>query len=154
MASILHCITVERYFNNYNMWGDQMKNQDFFNAADYFLERNIRRGKGTKTAIYTEKRNYTYNDIREMANKTGNAFHDLGLRIDDRIMMLMLDEPQFYSVFWGAVKIGAIPIPINTMLTPDNYEYLLNDSRAKALVVSEELLPLVSAIGDLFTCGI
>ncbi|NMB42227.1 MAG: benzoate-CoA ligase family protein [Firmicutes bacterium] len=128
-----------------------MKNQDFFNAADYFLERNIRRGKGTKTAIYTEKRNYTYNDIREMANKTGNAFHDLGLRIDDRIMMLMLDEPQFYSVFWGAVKIGAIPIPINTMLTPDNYEYLLNDSRAKALVVSEELLPLVSAIkGDLF----
>lgn len=128
-----------------------MKNQTFFNAADYFLDRNIRQGQGQKVAIYTEKRNYTYNDIQEMANKTGNAFHDLGLRIDDRIMMLMLDEPQFYVVFWGAIKIGAIPIPVNTMLTPDDYEYLLNDSRARALVISEELLPLVSSIkGDLF----
>src|SRR5690554_6949855 len=114
-------------------------NNNFFNAADYFLDRNIRQGRGHKTAIYTEKRNYTYSEIEEMANNTGNAFRNLGLGIDDRMMMLMFDEPQFYAVFWGATKIGAIPIPVNTMLTSDDYEYLLNDSRAKALVISEEL---------------
>ena len=127
-----------------------MNSHTFFNAADYFLDRNIRQGRGHKIAIYTEKRNYTYNEIQEMANKTGNAFRDLGMRIDDRIMLLLLDEPQFYAAFWGAIKIGAIPIPINTMLTPDDYQYLLNDSRAKTLVVSAELLPLVNDIkGDL-----
>lgn len=127
-----------------------MKNKAYFNAADYFLDRNIRQGRGHKIAVYTEKGNYTYNDIQEMVNKTGNAFLNLGLGIDDRIMMLMLDDPFFYVVFWGAIKIGAIPIPVNTMLTPDDYEYLLNDSRAKALVVSEELVPLINSIkGDL-----
>ncbi|NMB36018.1 MAG: benzoate-CoA ligase family protein [Firmicutes bacterium] len=127
-----------------------MNSHKFFNAADYFLDRNIRQGRGHKIAIYTDKRNYTYNEIQDMVNRTGNAFRDLGLRIDDRVMLLLLDEPQFYAAFWGAMKIGAIPIPINTMLTPDDYQYLLNDSRAKVLVVSSELLPLVNEIkGDL-----
>ena len=127
-----------------------MKNQPFFNAADYFLDRNVRQGKGHKVAIYTDKRNYTYSEIQEMANKTGNAFRELGLGVDDRVMIMMLDEPQFFVMFFGAMKIGAVPIPINTMLTPGDYEYLLNDSRAKALVISEELLPLINDIkGDL-----
>jgi 4-hydroxybenzoate-CoA ligase len=124
--------------------------QEFFNAADYFVDRNIRQGRGHKIAVYTEYRNYTYNDIQKMTNKTANSFRELGLGIDDKIMILMLDVPQFYSVFWGAVKIGAIPIPVNTMLTPDDYEYYLNDSRAKAIVVSEPLLDKVQNIkGDL-----
>jgi 4-hydroxybenzoate-CoA ligase len=123
-----------------------MRNQPFFNAADYFLDRNIRQGRGHKVAIYTDRRNYTYSEIQEMANKTGNAFRELGLGIDDRIMILMLDEPQFFAMFFGAMKIGAIPIPINTMLTPSDYEYLLNDSRAKALVISEDLVPLINDI--------
>ncbi len=124
--------------------------QDFFNAADYFMDRNIRQGRGHKTAVYTEARNYSYNDIQKMTNKTANAFRELGVRVDDRIMILMLDVPQFYAVFWGAMKIGAVPIPVNTMLTPDDYEYYLNDSRSKVLVVSEQLLPTVTNIvGDL-----
>lgn len=128
----------------------QTNQQTFFNAADYFLDRNIRQGRGHKIAIYTEQQNYTYNDIEKMTNKTANAFRELGLRVDDRIMMLMLDVPQFFSAFWGAVKIGVVPIPVNTMLTPDDYEYYLNDSRAKALVISEQLLPVLFKIkGDL-----
>ena len=127
-----------------------MDKHTFFNVGDYFLDRNIRQGRGHKVAIYTEKRSYSYNEIQEMANKTGNALRNLGLGIDDRLMMLMFDEPQFYAVFWGAAKIGAVPIPVNTMLTSDDYEYLLNDSRAKALAISEELVPLISKIkGDL-----
>jgi len=123
---------------------------DFFNAADYFMDRNIRQGRGHKIAVYTENRTYTYNDLQKMTNKTANGFRELGVRVDDRIMILMLDVPQFYAVFWGAMKIGAVPIPVNNMRTPADYEFYLNDSRAKTLVVSEQLLPLVTKIkGDL-----
>ncbi len=125
--------------------------QEFFNAADYFVDRNIRQGRGHKVAVYTEYRNYTYNDIQKMTNKTANAFRELGVRVDDRVMILMLDVPQFYAVFWASVKIGAVPIPVNTMLTPEDYEYYLNDSRARVLVVSEQLIPVLAQIkGDLF----
>jgi benzoate-CoA ligase len=127
--------------------GDQ---GEFFNAADYFIDRNIRQGRGHKVCVYTEHRNYTYNDIQKMVNKTGNAFRELGVRIDDRVIMLILDSPIFYAVFFGAIKIGAVPIPLSTMLTAEDYEYYLNDSRAKALVISEELYPIVKQIkGDL-----
>jgi 4-hydroxybenzoate-CoA ligase len=123
---------------------------EFFNATDYFLDQNIRRGLGHKVAVYTEHRNYTYNDLQKMANKSANAFRELGVMVDDRILILMLDVPQFYAVFWGAIRIGAVPIPINTMLSADDYEYYLNDSRARVLVVSEQLFHVVSEIkGDL-----
>lgn len=123
---------------------------EFFNAADYFVDRNIRQGRGHKVAIYTENRNYTYNDIQKMTNKTANALRELGVRVDDRVIILMLDVPQFYAIFWGAIKIGAVPIPVNTMLTPEDYEYYLNDSRARVLVVSEQLIGNVLKMkGDL-----
>jgi benzoate-CoA ligase len=123
---------------------------EFFNAADYFLDRNIRQGRGHKIAIYTEYRNYTYNDVEKMVNKTANAMTDLGVRIEDKVMTLMLDIPQFYAIFWGSIKIGAIPIPVNTMLTPQDYQFYLNDSRARLLAVSEEILPVINEIeGDL-----
>jgi 4-hydroxybenzoate-CoA ligase len=126
------------------------QSQDFFNAADYFVDRNVRQGRGHKVAVFTEYKNYTYNDIQKMMNKTANAFRELGVRVDDRVLILMLDVPQFYAVFWGAIKIGAVPIPINTMLTPEDYEYYLNDSRAKVLVMSEQMVPIISQInGDL-----
>jgi 4-hydroxybenzoate-CoA ligase len=123
---------------------------EFFNAADYFIDRNIRQGRGHKVAVYTELRNYTYNDIQKMTNKTANALRELGVRVDDRVVMIMLDVPQFYAIFYGAIKIGAVPIPTNTMLTPEDYEYYLNDSRARVLVVSEQLIPVIAKIkGDL-----
>jgi len=79
--------------------------KDFFNAADYFLDRNIRQGKGHRIAVYTEYKNYTYNDIQKMTNKTANGFRELGVRADDKIMILMIDVPQFYAVFWGAISV-------------------------------------------------
>ena len=118
--------------------------QEFFNAADYFVDRNVRQGRGHKVAVYTEYRNYTYNDIQKMTNKSANAFRELGVRVDDRVMIGLLDVPQFYAVFWGAIKIGAVPIPVNTLLTAEDYEYFLNDSRAKLLVISEQLVPVIS----------
>jgi benzoate-CoA ligase len=79
-----------------------------------------------------------------MTNKSANAFRELGVRVDDRVMIGLLDVPQFYAVFWGAIKIGAVPIPVNTLLTAEDYEYFLNDSRAKLLVISEQLIPVIS----------
>ncbi len=124
--------------------------QEFFNAADYFLDRNIREGRGHKVAVYTEYRNYTYNDIQKMANKSANAFRELGVMVDDRVLILMLDVPQFYAIFWGAIKVGAVPIPVNTMLSAGDYEYYLNDSRAKVLVTSDQMVSVLAQIeGDL-----
>jgi 4-hydroxybenzoate-CoA ligase len=127
-----------------------LEKPEFFNAADYFIDRNIRQGRGHKVAIYTEYRNYTYSDLEKMINKTANGMRDIGIRVEDKVIILMLDIPQFYAIFWAAIKIGAIPIPVNTMLTPADYEFYLNDSRARLLAISEELLPLINDIeGDL-----
>jgi 4-hydroxybenzoate-CoA ligase len=81
-----------------------------------------------------------------MTNKAANAFRELGVMVDDRVLILMLDVPQFYAIFWGAIKIGAVPIPVNTMLSADDYEYYLNDSRAKVLALSEQMVPVISEI--------
>jgi benzoate-CoA ligase len=72
------------------------------------------------------------------------------VQIEDRILLLLLDTPEFYGCFWGAIRIGAVPVPCSTMLTPEDYEYFLNDSRAKVLMVNESLLPVIHQIkGDL-----
>ncbi len=121
-----------------------------FNAKDYFIDRNIRQGKGHKTAIYFRDRKYSYNDLEKMINKTANSFRDLGLHIEDRVLLILLDTPEFFACFWAAIAIGAVPVPCSTLLTSEDYHYFLNDSRARALVVSEPLLAAIHAIeGDL-----
>ena len=119
---------------------------DHFNASDYFVDRNIRQGRGHNVAIYTRERNYTYNQLQKGVNKTANALRDLGVRIEDRVLLILLDSIEFYSVFWGAMRIGAVPVPCSTMMKYHDYQYFLNDSRAKVLVVSEELLPEINKI--------
>jgi len=123
--------------------------EEFYNSADYFIDRHIREGRGGNICAYTDEGNYTYSDIQKMSNKMANMFRKLDIQVGDRIIMLVLDTPWFYSTFWGAVRMGAVPIPSNTMLTADDYEYYLNDSQAKALVISEKLLPLIAGIGEL-----
>jgi len=121
-----------------------------FNATDYFVDRNIRQGRGHKTALHFRDRRYTYNDLQKMVNKTANALVDLGVRIEDRVMLVLLDTPEFFACFYGAMRIGAVPVPVSTMMTPEDYHYFLNDSRAKALIVSESLVPVIYRIaGDL-----
>jgi len=83
----------------------------------------------------------------EMTNRTGNALKELGVRTEERVMLLLYDSPEFVFTFFGAMKIGAVPIPANTLLRSPDYEYLLNDSRARVLVVDAGLLPRVAALG-------
>ena len=122
----------------------------YFNAADYFIDRNVRQGRGHKVAVISPKRNYTYNDLQKMVNKTANALVELGVRIEDRIALLLLDTPEFYACYWGAIRIGAVPVPCNTMMTPEDYHYFLNDTRAKVLICSKSIVPAIYEIsGDL-----
>ena len=112
---------------------------DQFNAASAFLDRNLAEGRGAKTAIYHEGTAYTYAQIAELANRVGNGLLDLGIDLEHRVALLLLDSPQFAAAFFGAIKIGAVAVPINTMLRPNDYVYLLNDSRARALLIHAAL---------------
>jgi benzoate-CoA ligase len=118
------------------------------NAAADFVDANVEAGRGGKLAIIDagDGRSYTYNDVLSGTNRTGNALRSLGVRREERVMMLMLDSAEFVFTFFGAIKIGAVPIPTNTMLIAADYEYLINDSGARVLVISEPLLPLIEPI--------
>ncbi|HEV2580707.1 MAG TPA: benzoate-CoA ligase family protein [Ktedonobacteraceae bacterium] len=108
---------------------------DQFNVASAFLDRNIQEGRGNNIAIYYEGQSYTYAQVAELANRAGNGLLDLGVDMEQRVALLLLDSPQFAAAFFGAIKIGAVPIPINTSLRPADYVYMLNDSRARVLLV-------------------
>ncbi len=108
---------------------------DQFNAATAFLDRNITEGRGTKTAVYSEGATYTYTQIAELANRVGNGLLNIGVDIEQRVALLLLDSLQFAVAFFGSIKIGAVAVPLNTMLRPDDYVYLLNDCRARTLFV-------------------
>src|SRR5436853_1883013 len=123
---------------------------DQFNAAAAFLDRNLAEGHGAKTAIYYDGQAYTYAQVAELANRVGNALLDLGLDMEQRVGLLLLDSPQFAAAFFGAIKIGAVPIPMNTMLRPEDYVYMLNDSRARILLIHAVLWqPLQSILPQL-----
>lgn len=118
-----------------------------FNVASHFVDRHISEGRDQKVAYECGDERVTYRQLFERVNRAGNALKKLGIRQEERVGLLLLDTPEFPYCFFGAIKIGAVPIPFNTLLKPHEYEYVLNDSRARVLVVSESLLPQIQAIG-------
>ncbi len=117
-----------------------------FNVSTVFLDENLERGRGDRVAIYAGDRRITYRKVLAQANRAGNALRGLGIRPEERVLLLLLDSPEFAYLFWGAIRIGAVPVPANTALRAQDYEYMLRNSRAAALVVSEELLPSVEEV--------
>jgi benzoate-CoA ligase len=111
-----------------------------FNVATWFVDRNVAEGRGGSPAFRYEDRVLTYADVLDLTNRTGNALRELGVEMEDRVLVLCLDAPEFLGAFWGAIKIGAVPIPINTLMRGADYLYFLQDSRAKAAVISAPLL--------------
>jgi len=133
----------------YNSPMAQMKSiqlPTIFNVASYFVDRHISEGRGNKIAFECGDERVSYQQLFERVNRAGNMLKKLDVRQEERIGMLLLDTPEFAYCFFGAIKMGAVPIPINTLLKPHEYEYVLNDSRARVLIVSESLLPQVQAI--------
>jgi benzoate-CoA ligase len=120
---------------------------DTFNAATWFVDRNVHEGRGAKVAIECGDERVTYAQLVERVNRVGNVLRDkFAVRIEERVVMLLLDGPEFFYAFFGAIKIGAVPIPTSTLWKPQDYEYVLNDSRARVVVISEVLLPQLQAI--------
>ena len=118
-----------------------------FNVATYFVDRNVAEGRGDNVAIEYGDERITYQRVLENVNRFGNALKNtLGVRTEERVMLLLLDCPEYAYSFFGAIKIGAVPIPTSTLFKPDDYTYLLNDSRARVVVISEALLPQLQAI--------
>src|SRR2546421_3216210 len=111
-----------------------------FNVATWFVDRNVAQGRGTAPAFHYEDRTLTYGDVHDLVNRTGNALRELGVEQENRVLVLCQDAPEFLGAFWGAIKIGAIPIPVNTLMRGADYLYFLRDSRAKAAVISAPLL--------------
>ncbi len=112
---------------------------ELFNAADYFVDRNIREGRKDKIAVLCEDRKMTYGTLAAEVNRFGNALISSGVRMEERVAMLMLDMELYPVVFFGAIKSGAVPICLNTLMRPKDYLYFLNDSRAVTLIVDESL---------------
>src|SRR5205807_2810168 len=117
-----------------------------FNAATHFIDRHITEGRGSKVAIECGDQQVTYAQLHERVNRCGNALKKLDVRLEERVALLLLDTPEFFYAFFGGIKIGAVPIPMNTMLKPAEYEYMLNDCRARVAIVSEDLYPQIQAI--------
>lgn len=116
------------------------------NAAAVFVDSHIGQGRGDKVAILCGDDRITYNDLHEGTNRLGNALRKLGVRMEERVAILLPDSPEWTFAFFGSMKIGAVAVPFNTILKSKDYEYLLADSRARVLIVHESLLDRVADI--------
>jgi benzoate-CoA ligase family protein len=121
---------------------------DVYNAATTFMDENIVHGRGGRVAIYYQEQKITYQEVFEKVNRTGNALKDLGIRIEDRVLLILPDSPEFAYSFFGTIKIGAVAVPTNPWMFAKDYEYLINDSRAGAIIVHESTLPEIEKIWD------
>jgi len=114
-----------------------------YNAAVDFVDRNVAEGRGEKTAFIDPSRNLTYGELRDNAARIGPMLARMGIEQENRIALVLLDTVDFPVLFWGAIRAGIVPVLVNTRLTVDQYRYLFEDSRAKAVFVSTALLPTV-----------
>jgi benzoate-CoA ligase len=111
----------------------------FYNAAADLIERNLP-ARGAKTAFIDDMGAYTYGDLAGRVDRAAGALRELGLDVEQRVVLGLLDTIDFPAVFLGAIKAGVVPIPVNTLFQPLDYAFILADSRAKAAIVSAELI--------------
>ena len=112
-----------------------------YNAAYDLIERNLAAGRAAKVAYVDDAGRHTFGQLAERVNRFGGGLLSLGLEMEHRVLLALTDTIDFPTAFLGAIKAGIVPIAVNTLLTPKDFEYMLSDSRAKALIVSEHLLP-------------
>jgi len=112
-----------------------------YNAAYDLIERNLAAGRAAKLAYVDDAGQYTFGQLAERVDRFGSGLQAMGFEMEHRVLLALTDTIDFPTAFLGAIKAGIIPIAVNTLLTPKDYEYMLSDSRAKVLIVSEQLLP-------------
>src|SRR5436309_11226492 len=114
-----------------------------YNAVSWLLDRNVEEGRGEKLAFTDTVSELSYRDLQKQSCRVANLLRRLGVRREERVAMVMLDTVDFPAVFLGAIRAGIVPVPLNTLLTSEQYAYVLADCRARVLFVSEALLPVV-----------
>ena len=115
-----------------------------YNAAHDLIQRNLGAGRAAKVAYIDDHGAYTYGELAERANRFANALIDLGMRPEERVLLCLHDTIDFPTAFLGSILAGVVPIAANTLLTANDYAYMLANSRARALVVSVPLLPAIA----------
>src|SRR3954454_5593720 len=114
-----------------------------YNAVTWLLDRNVDEGRGDKLAFTDTVSELTYGDLQRQSQRLANLLRRLGVRREERVAMIMLDTVDFPIVFLGCIRAGIVPVPLNTLLTSEQYAYVLADCRARVLFISEALLPVV-----------
>jgi benzoate-CoA ligase len=118
-----------------------------YNAAVDLIGRNLAAGRGAKVAYIDDTGSCTYAQLAERVDRAANALLSMGIRREDRIAIAMVDSVDWAALFLGAIKAGIVPVALNTLLTPADYEYQIKDSRAKAVFVSEQILKNFDGFG-------
>src|SRR6476620_339160 len=120
-----------------------------FNMADYFLYHNLEEGRENKNCLYFDDQSCTYGDAARMSNRVGNGLRMLGVRMEDRVLIVLPDCPEFAWTWFGAARIGAVITMVNPLLPADDYRYYLEYTRARAAIVHEAFLkPFAEAAAD------
>jgi benzoate-CoA ligase len=119
-----------------------------YNAAYDLIERNLQAGRGPKLAYVDDHGSYTYAELAERVDRCANALLELGLQAEQRVLLCLQDTIDFPTAFLGSIKAGIVPVAVNTLLKTADYEYMLRDSRACALIVSAPVLPMLVSLLD------
>src|SRR6266851_8748430 len=126
-----------------------------YNFADDILRRNLAAGRAGKPAFIDPRGSWTYGQLAERVSRFGHVLRKLGVAPEERILLCLTDTIDWPTAFLGAIKAGVVAVPVNTLLNENDYRFMLNDSRAKLLVVSQELYPrfagLIASYPDLAT---
>ncbi len=117
--------------------------------ADYFLYHNLEEGRENKVCLYFKDQTYTYGEAARMSNRVGNALRDAGVEIEDRVLIVLPDCPEFVWTWFGAARIGAVITMVNPLLPADDYRYYLEYTRARVAIVHESFIkPFAEAAQD------
>jgi benzoate-CoA ligase family protein len=115
-----------------------------FNVSQYFIDRSLSEGRGEKLAILFQDQKLTYSQVAEQVNRAANSLRAQGIEPGDRVMLVLYDSLNFAAIFWGAIRMGAVPIPTTTLLSAEECAFMLSDSRARGLVVEDSLCEKLS----------
>ncbi|MFL6053949.1 MAG: benzoate-CoA ligase family protein, partial [Actinoallomurus sp.] len=117
---------------------------DPFNACVHLLDRHIEKGDGDRLALAGAAGDLTYTQLHDRVRRTAAGLRAIGLLPEQRLLMFMADSPDFVTVFLAALRIGAIPVPVSTMLHADGLAELLRDSRARLLAVTADFADIAA----------
>ena len=112
---------------------------DRFNLATALLDHNVEAGRGDKAALLWRDESHTYSELVSASTRLAHGFGDLGLRMEERVLLALPDRPEFCHAWFATLRAGAVFAMVNTVLTPDDYRYYLEYTRARIAVVDAAL---------------